>query len=66
MASSVKSVISPGVGDLMETSPAVQIPQSPGPTPRPAEKASDADCESDSLDRSFLMTLLRALSAWST
>jgi len=66
MATTGKFVIPPDVGEPVESSPARQAPRKPDPTLCTPKNASDADYEHDSLDRSFLMTLLRALSAWHT
>jgi hypothetical protein len=52
---------------------AESMPESPAQGPSaleinlgPAEALSEQDTENQTEDRSFLMTLLRALSAWST
>jgi len=66
MATSGKCAIPPDVGEAPEESPAQPAPEGLDPTPRSAATASDASSENDRLVRSFLMTLLRALSAWST
>jgi len=61
MATSGKCVIAPGVGEPTEKPPTEQARQDRNGTLFSAEKAVNAD--DDSVDRSFLMTLLRALSA---
>jgi len=63
MATSGKCVITPDVGEPAEKPPAEQAPQDRNASRFPAEKAIIADSEDDSVDRSFLMTLLRTLSA---
>ena len=66
MGTSGKCVIPPDVGEPTPRSPAEQTPQDLNATPRSAETASDTDSEYVVPDQSFLMVLLRALSAWPT
>jgi len=64
MGTSPRFVIPPDIGEPeSRISPAEQDLKKVGATSRSAQRKPHADPKDDSVDRSFLMTLLRCLSA---